>query len=228
MPLSVFGELSSAEYFFKAGAVRIRPPKAIRFKQGVLSPGAYINNRVLPSHPDEWGAIIELLLFQTEDLVHDYGAVASVASGGVPHGVALAREMGMPHFTVKKEEKTGHGLGGLIDGDAALLDGMRVLLVEDMSSTFESALAAMKTLEAAGARVAHTLILNTWGLPEFHANIVGHSVHALCTGEMIVDYAAQNGMLDEGVERIVRRWLKDPRDESWSKEGWELPQRAGG
>lgn len=53
-------------------------------------------------------------------------------------------------------------------------------------------------------------------------------MHALCTGEMIVDYAAQNGMLDEGVERIVRRWLKDPRDESWSKEGWELPQRAGG
>jgi orotate phosphoribosyltransferase len=105
---------------------------------------------------------------------------------------------------------------------------MRVLLVEDMSSTFESALAAMKALEAAGARVAHTLILNTWGLPEFHANIVGHSVHALCTGEMIVDYAAQNGMLDEKVERIVRHWLEHPEDEEWSKEGWELPQRAGG
>jgi orotate phosphoribosyltransferase len=213
--------------FFEAGAVGIRRPNAIRFKHGVLSPGAYINNRMLPSHPHEWDEVIGRLKERAESLVRDYEAIASVATGGVPHGIALAREIGVPHFIVKKEEKRGHGLGGLIDGDTAALEGKRVLLVEDMSSTFESPIRAMEALKAAGAVVAHTLLLNTWGLPKFHENIGGHSVHALCTGEMIVDYAAQIGELDSGLEKIVRHWLKHPWDEEWSKDGWQMPKGEG-
>lgn len=226
MPLSIIGEMRDVKPLFEAGAVGIRRPKAVRFKQGVLSPGAYINNRVLPSHPHEWDEIIGRLRERAESLIHDYEAIASVATGGVPHGVALAREVGVPHFIVKKQEKKAHGLGGLIDGDIAALEGRSVLLVEDMSSTFESSLAAMDTLNAAGASVTHTLLLNTWGLPEFHKNIEGHSVHAICTGEMIVDYAAESRRLDKGLEGIVRRWLKNPGDEEWSRDGWELPEQA--
>ena len=228
MPLSVFGETKDVQPLFESGAVGIQRSRAVRFSSKILSPGMYIDNRKLQSHPREWNEILARLRRYAERSLVDYKAIASIESGGVPHGVALARTIGAPHFTVKKEEKKGHGLGGLIGGDAGELKGKSVLLVEDMSSTFESSLKAMKTLKAAGATVAHTIMLNTWGFPEFHKNIVGHSVHALCTGEMIVNYAASRSMIDREHEKIVRHWLEHPEDEEWSKDGWELPEQASG
>lgn len=226
MPLHVFGTKDDVGPFFLSGAVGIRRPKAIRFKHGVLSPGAYIDNRVLPSHPDSWSIVIHQLIEHAQDLGKQWDVIASVATGGTPHGAALAHMLGAPHFTIKKEEK-GHGVGGLIDGDLKKLRDMRVLLVEDMSSTFMSSLKAMKPIEAAGAEVTNTITLNTWGLPDFHTNIGKHHVHALVTGEMIVDCAKELGDLDEEHEKVVRHWLKHPEDEEWSKDGsWELPKDA--
>lgn len=227
MPLSVFGDMKDVSPFFESGAVGISRPGAIRFSNKILSPGAYINNRKLPSRPREWDEVMTKVMKRAEDL-YGFDAIASVASGGVLHGGVLAWKMTIPHFIVKKEEKKTHGFGGLIDGDAPMLKGRDVLLVEDMSSTFKSSLRAIGILEAAGAKVAHVLLLNTWGFPEFHENVGKHSVHAICTGEMIVDYAAQSGMIDKSHERILRHWLKNPRDQEWSKDGWKLPEQASG
>lgn len=227
MPLNVFGTPDDVRPFFSANAVGFKRPKAIVFKQGDWSPGAYINNRTLPSHPTAWDDVMKPVVKYALHLIHEFDAVASVATGGVPHGVALARELGLPHFVVKKQEKGEHGLGGLIDGDVSLLPGMRLLLVEDMSSTFVSSIRAMRPLEHVGATIAHTLLLNTWGFPKFYENIGEYSVHALCTGQMLLDYAAHHRLLDYEHEAIVRRWLKHPEDRSWADDGtWELPKQA--
>lgn len=228
MPLKVFGTPDSVRPFFAANAVGIKRPKARRFKHGVLSPGAYIDNRTLPSHPAQWRQVIGRIADYARELWGDYGGIASVATGGVPHGIALARELGLPHFSVKKQEKGEHGLGGLIDGDVSLLPGMRILLVEDMSSTFMSSVKAMRPLEHVGATVAHTMLLNTWGLPEFYDNVGEHQVHALCTGDMILEHAVRTKLVDDELAAIVRHWLKHPQDESWAKDGtWELPKKPG-
>lgn len=224
MPLDVFGSFDVVEAFYEAHAVGIKRPKAIWFKHGVLSPGAYINNRVLPSREGIWEDLMYGFYDKAEALRDEWDVVASVATGGTPHGVALAWMMTAPHFTVKKAEK-GHGVGGLIDGDVEVLKDKRVLLVEDMSSTFKSSLKAMQPLEAAGAKVTHTLLLNTWGLPDFHQNVGDHQVHALCTGEMILNWMAIKKLIDLDLEATVRHWLNSPEDESWAKEGWEVPPK---
>jgi len=229
MPLHVIDTHDSQQVvraFFDAGAVGFKKGKAIRFKHGVLSPGAYINNRTLPSYPDEWGIIIDALLGDVIAGAWDgVEGIASVATGGVPHGIALARDMDLPHFIVKKQEKD-HGLGGLIDGDEKLLSGMNVCMVEDMSSTFESTLKAMKPVEAAGGRVLRTFLLNTWNLPDFKRNIEHHDVWALCTGKMLLDCAVDMGKIDAGYEKVLRHWLEHPEDESWAKTGWDIPEGA--
>jgi orotate phosphoribosyltransferase len=225
MSLTIFGTRGDVALFFTANAVGFERPKARVFKEKIWSPGAYINNRTLQSHPPQWSTIMRLMLNQARKLRSDFNGVASVASGGVPHGIALARDLVLPHFTVKKQEKEAHGLAGLIDGDVALLRDRQLLLVEDMSSTFKSSLRAMEPLVGAGAKVAHTLLLNTWGFPEFHKNIAGHSVYALCSGKMIVDFAAESGKLDHEYEATVRHWLEHPEDRRWSTDGtWVLPE----
>ena len=225
MPLHMIdGGHRVVQAFFDSNAVGFRRPKAIRFVSGILSPGAYINNRTLPSHQEEWQQILTPLFAQARKLRNDYDVIASVATGGVPHGIAIARELMMPHVIVKKQEKT-HGLGGLIDGDTLILKGGRILLVEDMASTLSSTLKAMRPLEHEGATIAHTLLLNTWDLPDFRHNIGEHSLHVLCTGAMYLDWATTYKLLDDEHAAIVRHWLEHPEDEGWAKDcKWVLPE----
>lgn len=224
MPLNLIsGGPDAVRLFFESRAVGFNRGRGIWFQRGILSPGAYLNNRALPSHPSKWNTVLELLLSQLA-LWEDYDGIASIATGGIAHGVALARVLGVPHFIVKKQPKN-HGLGGLIDGDVKLLSGMRLVLAEDMSSTFESSLDAMKIIEHEKAKVAHTLLLNTWGLPAFNRNAEPYSVFALCTGEMFLGYAVQDGKVDDAYHKILKHWLEDPDDQSWVDDTWVIPPK---
>ncbi len=225
MALTFFGNTETVGNLFKANAVGFKRPKAIRFKQGTLSPGAYIDNRKLGSHPDALDAISSAMTRQAGKLRNDFDVIASVATGGISHAAIIAWRLHVPHVIVKKQEKTDHGLGGLVDGDFTILQQARVLLVEDMSSTFKSCLEAMGPLQREGATVAHTILINTWALPEFHKNSEGYSVYALRNGEMLMKYAADRSMIDLEYKKILEHWLLHPEDESWAHDGtWELPK----
>lgn len=227
MPLHVFGDEGIVDNFFAAGAVGIKRPNAIRFTHGTLSPGAYINNRVLPSHPSLWKSIMLPMIERARMLRRDYDVVASVATGGIAHSSVIAWELGVPHFIVKKQAKQDYGIGGLIDGDVSILHaGTRALLVEDMGSTLESWLNARQALYLEGIVVTHGLLLNTWGLPSFLQNTEDHSIHVLYTGEMFLEWAIKERVLDNKHAQIMRRWLTHPEDESWSHTGeWVLPKK---
>lgn len=218
MPLRLFGNDFVVSALFDARAVGFSYGKAIKFKQGVLSPGAYINNRVLPSYPKSWNTVLGSLIQHARSIQYDYDVIVGVANGGIPHGAVLAHQLQKPYLTVRDGTKK-HGLGGQVDGDVDYIkSGARVLLVEDMSSTFESSLRSMdilKELSDDGNPVTHTLLLNTWNLPDFKRNIERHSVHALCTGDEMLDVAVRRKLVDPEYERLLRNWLLHPEDESW-------------
>jgi orotate phosphoribosyltransferase len=78
-----------------------------------------------------------------------FDVVAGVAVGGIPVAVAVSLATGKPHAIVRREEK-GHGTGGRIVGEVA---GRSTLLVEDVTTSGASVLAAIRLLREAGARV---------------------------------------------------------------------------
>jgi len=226
VPLYVHGNEVTVDALIDGKAANIARPEVKVFAQGIWSPGAYIDNRKLGSHPTHWDRVLRQLIHVARRLEPEYDTIASVATGGIVHASVLAWLLKRPHVIVKKDEK-GHGLSGLIDGDTSILRDARVLLIEDMSSTFMSCLKAMKPLEEEGARVMHTLFISTWNLPDFQQNIVGHEVHALCTGEMILNRIVKRGNIDADHNQIMRRWLVNPEDRSWAYDGkWKLPQAA--
>ncbi len=225
MPVYHYGEDAHVRALMAARAVGFTYGKVIRFKSGILSPGAYNNNRMLPSYPAHWEVVLDAMVDRAACLRQEFDVIASVATGGIAHGVALSRMLSVPHVIIKKEEKTTHGLKGLIDGDAGLLPGARVLMIEDMSSTFESTLRAMKPVEAESGRVTHTFAISTWGFPEFHHNVGEHQVHVLCTGEQIVDCAKRFRAVGPEYGYQLRQWLKNPRDEVWvDGVTWKRPE----
>jgi orotate phosphoribosyltransferase len=224
MPLEVIGTKNTVRALFAANTAGFKRSEAIRFKHGVLSPGAYIDNRKLPSHPGPWDTILTRMEVYAKKLRQEYDVIAAVATGGIAHATVMARSCGAPLVIVKKQEKD-RGLGGLIDGDTKVLRGARTLLVEDMSSTFESSLKAMRALDHEGASVTHTIMISTWDLPDFQKNVAGHNVHALCTGAMLLDHAVEKELVDGQYEKVLRNWLVHPEDETWVHDGtWVAPR----
>jgi orotate phosphoribosyltransferase len=226
MSAAIYGTQGLINALFDAKVVGFNRGKAVRFASGILSPGAYINNRNLASHPPAWEIVLTAMLAVARDLREDCDAIAAVATGGIAHGAVMASILVTPFLIVKKGEKD-HGLGGRIDGDAELLrNGTGVLLVEDMGSTFGSSLSAIEALEHEGAAVHHTLLINSWDFPEFQRKSLNHSVYVGCTGKMLLNEAVQRGLVDEEYAKLLYHWLEHPEDESWAHDGdWELPKQ---
>jgi len=227
MSLVVHGNTNVVDALIAVNAVGIKRSTAIWFAQGILSPGAYIDNRMLKSHPKVWDAVLSDLRNLTQRLAAQYSnvVIASVATGGDHHASVLAWRLALPFVSVRKEEKTHGGKRGRIDGDQEILKGAKVILVEDMSSTFQSCLNAIRPLEEAGGHVVETILINTWNLPDFKRSTNQYRVHALCAGEMILDRMVALGKVDKGHEAIMRHWLVDPNDDSWADSSWQVPAK---
>jgi orotate phosphoribosyltransferase len=74
--------------------------------------------------------------------------IAGVAVGAVPLAAALSLESGLPFLIVRKELK-GHGTGNKIEGE--LRSGEKVIIVEDVTTTGESVLKAVKVIREVNA-----------------------------------------------------------------------------
>ncbi len=136
--------------------------QSLRFGSFKLASGQmsdyYIDGKLTSLHPEGVNLIaremIDLLAGQSID------AVGGVTLGGDPIVGAIAaisHEVGTPHraFIIRKESK-GHGTGKMIEG--LELDGNHsVAVIEDVVSTGGSALRAIESVRATGARIAMVL-----------------------------------------------------------------------
>lgn len=82
--------------------------------------------------------------------------IAGVAVGGVPLATALSLELGVPFLIVRKERK---GYGTDVEVEGGLREGEEVVLVEDVTTTGGSALAAAEALERKGGRCRKVLVV---------------------------------------------------------------------
>lgn len=82
------------------------------------------------------------------DLPGHFDAIGGVSFGGTPMALECANAWGVPSFAVRNERKD-YGMRNRIVGP--LERGARVVLVEDVVTTFSSLLSAMEVVQNAGA-----------------------------------------------------------------------------
>jgi len=137
--------------------------EAYREGDFVLSSGQrssyYINGKLVTLRPDGALAIGRLLLAL---LPPDTQAVAGLTLGADPIVTAVSvvsalSDRPLPALIVRKQAK-GHGTHAYIEGPL-LPEGARVVVLEDVVTTGQSALQAVERLEAAGYRVERILAL---------------------------------------------------------------------
>ena len=120
---------------------------AVKFGKFTLASGAasdyYVDIKKASTRPD----VLALLGREIARHAKRYDLVAGMELGAVPLVVAAALAAEKPFLVVRKGEKA-YGTGGRLVGDFA--PGQKVLVVEDVTTTGNSSVEAVKVLRAAG------------------------------------------------------------------------------
>src|SRR5690606_13211343 len=155
-----------AELLLQIKAIKLQPNNPFTWASGWKSP-IYCDNRVTLSHPSIRTFIRQKLSDVIQEEFGSVDVIAGVATAGIPQGVLVAQDLGLPFVYVRSKPKE-HGTGSQIEGE--LFQGQRVVVIEDLISTGKSSLEAVKALREAGCNVAGLAAIFSYGFDAAEAN----------------------------------------------------------
>jgi orotate phosphoribosyltransferase len=206
-------ELKVAEFLLQIKAIKLQPNNPFTWASGWKSP-IYCDNRVTLSHPSIRTYIRQKL---TQLIQEEFGSVdliAGVATAGIPQGVLVAQELGLPFAYVRAKAKE-HGTGSLIEGE--IFEGQRVVVVEDLISTGKSSLQAVNALKEAGLSVAGLVSIFTYGFDLAEENFKEAKCRfaTLSNYNTLIQYAAENSFIAQSDVDLLNQWRRNPAE--WGK-----------
>jgi len=149
----------TAELLLQIKAIKLSVNDPFNWASGWKSP-IYCDNRITLSYPPVRTFLKEEISKIVEDKYGKPDVIAGVATGAIAIGILVAQELGVPFVYVRPEPKK-HGRKNQIEG--FLDSGQNVVVIEDLISTGNSSLQAVKALKEAGATVKGMVAIFTYG-----------------------------------------------------------------
>lgn len=205
-------EQKIAESLLQIKAIKLQPKNPFTWASGWKSP-IYCDNRIALSHP----AIRTYIRQKLSELIQDeFGAVdmiSGVATAGIPQGVLVAQDLGLPFSYVRASAKD-HGRNNLIEGE--VISGQRVVVIEDLVSTGKSSLQAVHALREVGCSVVGLVSIFSYGLDVATQNFADAKCpfYSLCDYDALIKVAAEKSYVLEADIDMLEKWRKDPA--SWA------------
>jgi len=206
----------TAKMLLEVEAVRFMTDKPFIFTSGWASP-VYTDCRRLISFPQVRRRLID---FAVATIGHDAGvgqfdAVAGGETAGIAFAAWMAERLELPMLYVRKQPKA-FGRNTQIEGH--VVEGQRVLLVEDMTTDGRSKVNFCNALRQAGMRVEHVLVFFFYDIfPEGRKILreLGVTLHSLATWWDVLAVAKASGKFDTAKLAEVEKFMHDPA--GWSK-----------
>ncbi len=197
-----------AETALDIGAIRLSPEAPFTWASGYQMP-VYNDNRLLLGKYQHRRLVADGFLAILKDNAIEADVVAGTATAGIAPATTLADRLEKPLIYIRPQAKK-HGMGNRIEG--VLKAGERVVLVEDLISTGQSALSALEAIREAGGRVTDCLSIFHYGFPEaddaFGAQ--GCRLNSLLTFKELVARALALGRITGEQMETLRPWREDP------------------
>jgi len=135
--------------------------------------------------------------------------VAGVATAGIPHGVLVAEELGLPFIYVRSKQKK-HGKQNQIEGEYK--EGQSVVLIEDLISTGKSSIEAINTLRNSKLNVKGVASIFSYGFEDSINNFknINSEYISLCTYDYLLDEALKSQYISKDDFPILKEWRKNP------------------
>lgn len=193
-------------------AIKLNNNEPFTWASGLRSP-IYCDNRKALSYPEIRTYIRQELAKAIFEYFGDVNAIAGVATAGIPQGILVAQELGVPFIYVRSSKKE-HGMTNQIEG--VVNEGQSIVVIEDLISTGQSSLNAVHALRDAKLNVKGMAAIFTYGLPVAEKNFK----EANCKLVTLSDYntlikgAVANEYISGADKKSLLEWRKDPQ--AWS------------
>ena len=204
---------TTAELLLQIKAIKLDAQEPFTWASGWKSP-IYCDNRIVLSYPPIRNHIREQFARQVEELYGKPDVIAAVATGAIGIGMLVAEILSLPFIYVRPEAKS-HGRKNQIEGN--LTEGQSVVVIEDLISTGNSSLNAVKALKEAKANVKGMLAIFTYGFKTADENFekAGIELHTLSDYDFLLETAQRTNYINATEANLLREWRQDPAN--WKK-----------
>lgn len=194
-------------------AVSLSPKSPYTWASGIKSP-IYCDNRLTLSFPKERNIIEEELKNLIEDKFPEVEYLMGTATAGIPHAAIIADKMQLPMGFVRSSNKD-HGKGNKIEGK--IIEGAKVVVIEDLFSTGGSSIKAANALMEAGFEVLGVCGIFSYNLDECVKNFEENNLkfYSLTNYDELLDIALKIEYIEHSDLEKLQAWKKDIKDESW-------------
>jgi orotate phosphoribosyltransferase len=205
--------IQTAEFLLQIKAIKLKPQDPFTWASGWKSP-IYCDNRKTLSYPKIRNYLRQQMLEHIQEEYGNIDVIAGVATGGIPLGVLVAQDMGLPFVYVRSQSKS-HGLENTVEG--VLETGQSVVVVEDLISTGGSSLKAVKAIRAAKANVKGMIAIFTYGFQQAEDAFKKENcpVFTLSNYSTLIDKALEEGYVDKKDLDLLSQWRINP--DNWGK-----------
>lgn len=200
----------TAEVLLQIDAIKLQPKDPFTWASGWQSP-IYCDNRIVLSFPLIRNYIRGALAKHIEDLYGKPDVIAGVATGAIGIGALVAEYLNLPFVYVRPEAKK-HGRQNQIEG--FIEKGQTVVVVEDLISTGNSSLNAVRALEEAEVNVKGMVAIFSYGFEVAAKNFeeAGVELHTLSNYETLLEQALETYYITQDEQHILTKWNANPSE----------------
>lgn len=202
-----------AKSLLDIGAVGLSPSEPYTWSSGLKSP-IYCDNRLTISYPEVRKKIAHGLAELIREHFPETNIVGGTATAGIPHAAWVSDILQLPMCYIRSKAKA-HGAGKQIEGLTKL--GSNIVIIEDLISTGGSSLKAVEAVRAAGCNVLGVVAIFTYGLDAATEQFqnAGIPYFTISDYDALIDVAIENGKISDEELAKLKKWHKNPKDESW-------------
>ena len=204
-------EKQIAEHLLQIKAIKLQPSNPFTWASGWKSP-IYCDNRKTLSFPNTRNLIKEHFSRIISEKYKDCDLIAGVATGAIAQGALVADNLNLPFVYVRSSSKK-HGLENLVEGH--IVEGQKVVVVEDLVSTGASSLKAVEALRKAGCEVLGMLAIFSYGFNIAEENFKNSNCELtiLSSYNTLINKALEIDYISEKDIETLNEWRKNP--EKW-------------
>jgi len=201
-------ELKIAETLLKINAIKLNPNDPFKWASGWNSP-IYCDNRTILSFPNVRNEVKEEL---SKLLIEKFGkpdVIAGVATGAIGIGMLVADFLDLPFIYVRPEAKK-HGRKNQIEGK--INSSQKVVVIEDLISTGNSSINAVKALREQDIEVIGMVAIFTYGFDISFENFKNENLklETLSNYKTLIDCALKNNYINSSELEELKSWNKNP------------------
>ncbi|MFO8054883.1 MAG: orotate phosphoribosyltransferase [Bacteroidales bacterium] len=203
----------TAGYLLQIKAIKLNNAKPYSWASGWKAP-IYCDNRKTLSYPVIRTYLRQEMSKVIQDVYGEVDVIAGVATGGIALGALVAQDLGKPFAYVRSSGKT-HGLENKVEG--VVESGQSVVVVEDLISTGNSSLNAVKALRKEGCKVKGMIAIFSYNFKQATDNFTKEKcdLYTLSDYNVLLEQAIESEYIKQKDLEPLNEWRKSP--DTWGQ-----------